>query len=206
MGVNTWVRSWIPDEEIVGMAIRHGEAFGLSDSLTVWEDGVAVYRPTVHYAYMPCHETLSSLCELRGRNYDLQSKVRIMGDEITSGADTLGALLMGHPYNSWWTGSSLDIEEARSLAPGQNATTLQVAAGIIGAVLWMIDNPKEGICSPDDLPHDFVLDIAKPYLGKFISTASDWTPLKNRKIFFKENPASKANPDPWQFENYLFID
>ncbi|MFA6097404.1 MAG: saccharopine dehydrogenase NADP-binding domain-containing protein [Candidatus Paceibacterota bacterium] len=206
MGVNTWVRSWLPDEEIVGMAIRHGEAFGLSDSLTVWEDGVAVYRPTVHYAYMPCHETLSSLCELRGRNYDLQSKVRIMGDEITSGADTLGALIMGHPYNSWWTGSSLDIEDARILAPGQNATTLQVAAGIIGAVLWMIENPKEGICSPDDLPHDFVLDFAKPYLGKFISVASDWTPLKNRKIFFKENPASKPNPDPWQFENYLFID
>jgi len=206
MGINTWVRSWIPDEEIVGMAIRHGEAFGLSDHLTVWKNGKAVYRPTVHYAYMPCHETLSSLCELRGRNYDLQDKVRIMGDEITSGADTLGALLMGHPYNSWWTGSSLDITEARTMAPGQNATTLQVAAGIISAVLWMIENPKEGICSPDDLPHDFVLDIARPYLGKFISTPSDWTPLKNRKIFFKENPAAKSDPDPWQFENYLFID
>lgn len=206
MGINTWVRSWIPDEEIVGMMIRHGEAFGLSDRLTVWEDGRAIYRPTVHYAYMPCHETLSSLCELRGRNYELQPMIRIMTDEITSGEDTLGALLMGHPYNSWWTGSSLSIDEARSLAPGQNATTLQVAAGIVAAVLWMLENPREGIKLPDDLPHDFVLDIAKPYLGKFISTPSDWTPLKNRKIFFKENPAAKPNPDPWQFENFLFID
>ena len=25
-----------------------------------------------------------------------------MSDEITSGADILGALLMGHAYNSWW--------------------------------------------------------------------------------------------------------
>ncbi|MDP3056923.1 MAG: saccharopine dehydrogenase NADP-binding domain-containing protein [bacterium] len=206
MGINTWVRSWIPDEEIVGMAIRHGEAFGLSDFLTVWENGKAVYRPTVHYAYMPCHETLSSLCELRGRNYELQPKIRIMGNEITKGADTLGALLMGHPYNSWWTGSSLDINEARILAPGQNATTLQVAAGIIAAVLWMIENPLKGINSPDGLPHDAVLKFAKPYLGKFISTPSDWTPLKNRKIFFKENPASKVNSDPWQFENFLFVD
>ncbi len=205
MGINTWVRSWIPDEEIVGMMIRHGEAFSLSDYLTVWENGKAVYRPTVHYAYMPCHETLSSLCELRGRNYDLQSKVRILQDEITSGADILGALVMGHPYNSWWTGSVLTIEESRSLVPGQNATTLQVAAGIIAAVLWMLENPRKGINSPDSLPHDFVLDIAKPYLGKFISTSSDWTPLKNRKIFFKENPASKSNPDPWQFENFVFI-
>ena len=110
MGINTWVKSWIPNEEIVGMMIRHGEAFGLSDRLTVWEDGKAIYRPTVNYSYMPCHETLSSLHELRGRSYELQPKIRILRDEITSGEDTLGALLMGHCYNSWWTGSSLGIE------------------------------------------------------------------------------------------------
>lgn len=206
MGINTWVRSWLPDEEIVGMMIRHGEAFGISDRLTVWKDGKAIYRPTVNYSYMPCHETLSSLHELRGRNYELQPNIRIMTDEITSGDDTLGALLMGHRYNSWWTGSSLSVEEARSIVPGQNATTLQVAAGVVAAILWMIENPREGIKLPDDLPHDFILDIAKPYLGKFISAPSDWTPLKNRKIFFKENPAAKHNSDPWQFENFLFID
>ena len=32
---------------------------------------------------------------------------------------------------------------------------------------------------PDDLPHEYVLEIAKPYLGKFISMPSDWTPLKH---------------------------
>jgi homospermidine synthase len=206
MGINTWVRSWIPNEEIVGMVIRHGEAFGLSDRLTVWEGDKAAYRPTVHYAYMPCHETLSSLHELRGKNYVLPPKLRIMGDEIICGADILGALLMGHQYNSWWTGSALTIEEARRLAPGQNATTLQVALGVISSVLWMIENPRQGICLPDDLPHDFVLNIAKPYLGDFISTPSDWTPLKNRTIYFKENPASQADEeDIWQFRNFLFL-
>jgi homospermidine synthase len=221
MGMNTWVRSWIPNEEIVGMVIRHGEAFGLSDRLTVWDDEnfdpskgfdddyykgkKALYRPTMHYAYMTCHETLSSICELRGRNYEMQSKVRIMTDEITKGADILGALLMGHPYNSWWTGSDLSIQEARRVAPGQQATTLQVAAGIMASVLWMMENPKQGLKIPDDLPHDFVLDFAKPYLGNFISTPSDWTPLKNRKVYFKENPATKPAADVWQFENFRFI-
>ena len=205
MGLNTWVRSWIPNEEIVGMVIRHGEAFGLSDRLTVWDGDKAIYRPTVHYAYMPCHETLSSLCELRGRNYEMQPKVRILEDEITSGADILGALLMGHDYNSWWTGSNLTIEEARRLAPGQNATTLQVAAGVIGAVLWMMENPRKGLNLPDDLPHDFVLNFAKPYLGEFISRPSDWTPLKNRTVVFKENPLSESHQDPWQFKNFLFL-
>jgi len=205
MGINTWVRSWIPNEEIVGMVIRHGEAFGISDRLTVWKKGKAVYRPTVHYAYHTCHETISSLHELRSRNYEMQPKVRIMGDEITKGDDILGALLMGHRYKSWWTGSVLSIGEARRLAPGENATTLQVAAGVVSAACWMLENPWMGVRLPDDLPHDFVLKVAKPYLGKIVSKPYDWTPLKNRKIFFKENPDSKPDRDPWQFKNFLFI-
>jgi homospermidine synthase len=203
MGIHTKVRSWIPNEEIVGMVIRHGEAFGISDRLTVWENGEAVYRPTVHYAYMPCHETLSSLWEFEGMGYELQSKLRIMSDEVVKGKDTLGALLMGHHFQSWWTGSILDIDEARELLPGQNATTIQVALGVISAVMWAIENPKKGICLPDDLPHDYVLDISKPYLGTFVSQNYDWTPLKNRKVFFKENPANEADPETWQFKNFL---
>jgi len=205
MGINTLVRSWIPEEEIVGMVIRHGETFGISDRLTVWEDGVARYRPTVHYAYMPCHETLSSLWELKGRAYELQPRLRIMSDEITNGADILGALVMGHKYNAWWTGSILDIHEARRLVPGQNATTIQVALGVVSAVQWMIKNPRRGICLPDDLPHDYVLKIAKPYLGRFVSQGYDWTPLKNRKVIFKEHPHSRHDPDPWQFKNFLLL-
>ncbi|MFH1257285.1 MAG: saccharopine dehydrogenase C-terminal domain-containing protein [Candidatus Diapherotrites archaeon] len=206
MGINTWVHSWVPDYEIVGMVIRHGEAFGLSDSWTVWKNGKAIYRPTVHYAYMPCDETISSLHELRCRNYEMQPKLRILDDkEITSGADILGALLMGHEFNSWWAGSILTIEESRKLAPGQNATTIQVAISVIAAAMWAIENPRKGFCLPDDLPHEFVLKISKPYLGEFVSKPSDWTPLGNRKVYFKENPASKPDKkDVWQFKNFLF--
>lgn len=207
MGMNTWVRSWIPYQEIVGMVIRHGEAFTISDKLTVWRKGRPVYRPTVHYAYMPCHETLASLHELRCRNYELQPKCRIMSDEITKGEDILGALIMGHRYNSWWTGSVLSIEESRKLVPHQNATTMQVAIGVVAATMWMIENPEKGFCVPDDLPHDYVLNIAKPYLGKLVSEAADWTPLRDFQIFFKENP--NYHPDHknlWSFKNFMFRD
>ena len=207
MGMNTWVRSWIPCHEIVGMVIRHGEAFTISDKLTVWKNGKAVYRPTVHYAYMPCHETLSSLHELRCRNYELQPKVRIMSDEIVGGEDILGALLMGHRYNSWWTGSVLSIEESRRLVPHQNATTMQVAIGVVAATMWMIENPKKGLCVPDDLPYDYILKTAKPYLGRFISEASDWTPFKNYKVIFRENTnAYLDKKNMWAFKNFLFKD
>jgi len=205
MGMNTRVKSYVPEiGPIEGMVVRHGEAFGISDRLTVCDkDGYPIYRPTVHYAYMPCHEALASLDELRARNYELQPKMRIMGDEITSGKDILGALIMGHPYLSWWTGSILSIEEARKLAPGQNATTLQVAAGIISGIKYMIENPNKGILIPDDIPHDYILEIAKPYLGELHSKPYEWTPLKSRPIFFKENPEHLIlDKDPWQFENF----
>ena len=205
MGMNTWVRSWVPNNEIIGMVIRHGEAFSMSDKLTVWKNGKAVYRPTVHYAYMPCDDTIASLHELRARNYELQAKQRIMGDEITKGEDILGALIMGHRYSSWWTGSILSIDESRRLMPHQNATTVQVAIGVVSAVMWMIENPHKGVCVPDDLPHDYILDKVKPYLGKLASESSDWTPFKNYQIFFKENPHSYLDKkNPWSFRNFLF--
>ena len=204
MGMNTWVRSWVPNYNTHGMVVRHGEAFTISDSLTVWENGKAVYRPTMHYAYCPCDNAIISLNELRGYDYQLQPNLRIMNDEITSGSDILGALLMGHDYNSWWTGSDLSIEESRRLVPHQNATTMQVAISVVAATLWMIENPGRGIVSPDDIPHDYILDICKPYLGRFISTPSDWTPLKHRKQYFgKYSQPDLDASDPWQFKNFL---
>jgi homospermidine synthase len=204
MGINTWVRSWVPYYSVHGLVIRHGEAFTVTDALTVWEDGVAVYRPTVHYAYCPCDAAIASLHEFRGYNYRLQPKLRIMTDEIVAGADILGALIMGHVYNSWWTGSILTIEESRQLVPHQNATTMQVACSVVAAVGWMIENPNRGVCVPDDLPHEYILEQASPYLGQCLSLRSDWTPLKDATDFFGLGPRRVRTPrDPWQFKNFL---
>jgi homospermidine synthase len=204
MGMNTWVRSWVPDYTIQGMVVRHGEAFTISDKLTVWNGKKAAYRPTVHYAYCPCDEAISSLNEMRGYNYRLVENQRIMNDEITSGSDILGALLMGHPYNSWWTGSDLSIEQSRQLVPHQNATTMQVAISVTAASLWMIQHPREGVCVPDELPQDYILQVAKPYLGRFISKPKDWTPLVDRVNPFRGfNQPDLDVKDPWQFKNFL---
>ena len=204
MGMNTWVRSWVPNYCIHGMVVRHGEAFTISDKLTVWKNGKAVYRPTVHYAYCPADVAIASLNELRGYDYQLQPRSRILNDEITSGSDILGALLMGHGYNSWWIGSDLSIEESRRLVPHQNATTMQVAISVVGAVMWMIENPERGVVVPDELPHEYILKISKPYLGKFISKPSDWTPLKHVTNPFKGYSKPDLDlKDPWQFKNFL---
>lgn len=192
-GINTFVKSRVPSQEIVGMIVRHGEAFTLSDALTLWKrDGTALYRPTVHYAYCPCVEALRALEDLRMHNYVMQEKWRVMNDEITGGIDELGVLLMGHDFNAWWTGTVLSIEEARSLVPGQNATTLQVAVSVLAAVCWIIEHPAEGVNIPDQLPHRDILKVAGPYLGTMPSIPIDWTPT-----------GKKADADTWQFANFL---
>ena len=187
------------------MVIRHGESFGMSDRWTVWKDGKAIYRPTVCYVYQPCDATLESLTELRANNYQLPEKLRILDvKEIESGADILGALLMGHPYHSWWTGSILSIEEANILEPGQNATTIQVGIGLVAAVMWMIEHPREGFCLPDDLPYDYILQIAIPFLGEFYSAPSYWTPLKGTIPGSLDVADCAGDEDQiWQFNNFV---
>ncbi|MBU6347807.1 MAG: hypothetical protein KGQ38_04265, partial [Actinomycetales bacterium] len=188
-----------------GMVVRHGEAFTITDHLTTFnEDGSARYRPTVHYAYCPSDAAIASMRELNARNWVLQDKLRIMNDEIIDGEDRLGVLLMGHPYQAWWTGSLLSIHEARRLVPGQSATTLQVAASILGAVAWMVQNPNEGLCVPDDLPWREVLEVASEFLGEQISIQADWNPTKNRVDVFEGWSDHKYDEtDPWQFGNFL---
>ena len=206
-GMETWVRSWVPTGEIRGMIIRHGEALTINDHLTVWgDDGNPIYRPTVHDAYCPSDVAVSSVLELRMRNWQLQSQQRILNDEITSGSDDLGVLLMGHPFKSWWTGSLLSIEAARAIVGHQNATTLQVAGSIIAAVTWMIEHPNRGVCVPDDLPWREVLKVASPYLGTVHSAPVDWDPLTTRNDLFPtfaDDTDRLDLDDPWQFGNFL---
>jgi len=208
MGINTQVVSWVPHCPIVGMVVRHGEAFSITEALSVRDAaGTTIYRPTVHYAYCPCDAAIASLWELRGNDFRLQSRHRVMTDEITSGSDRLGALVMGHPLGAWWCGTDLSIEESRRLVPNQNATTVQVAISVVAATLWMIENPAAGVKLPDELPHEFVLGIARPYLGRFLSLPSDWTPLKHySSAFHKFNRPAIDRADPWQFKNFLLTD
>jgi homospermidine synthase len=199
-GMSVKVRSWTPSEgPYHGFLITHGEAISIADYFTLCENGRLVYRPTCHYAYHPCDDAVLSNHEIAGKNWVLQPKWRIFMDEIYDGVDELGALIMGHPKGAYWYGSQLSIQEARRLAPHNNATSLQVAAGVLGGLVWAIENPRRGIVDPDDLDYRRVLDIADPYLGNVVGVYSDWTPLHERGWLFPED----VDPsDPWQFKNF----
>ena len=144
-------------------------------------------------------EAIDSVLELRMRNWEMQPRQRILNDEIVSGRDELGVLLMGHRKGAYWYGSQLTLAEARALAPHNSATTLQVAAGVLAGCVWAIRNPERDVVEPDQLPHDEILAIARPYLGEMLGAYTDWTPLADREWLFSE---SLDRDDPWQFVNF----
>jgi homospermidine synthase len=204
-GASVSVRSWTPTEgQYHGLLITHGEAISISDFLTVraGKGDKVVYRPTCHYAYHPCDDTVLSVHELAGRGWVAQDQRRIFMDDIYDGVDELGALLMGHQRGAYWYGSRISVHEARRLAPYNNATSIQVAAGVLGGVVWAMENPDAGVIDPEDVDFQRVLEIANPYLGEVVGVYSDWTPLAGRNHPFPEDVDAS---DPWQFKNFRVV-
>ncbi len=198
-GAATRVRSWTPlGGPMHAFLVTHGEAVSIADYLTIGNGANPKYRPTCHYAYQPCDDAVLSLHELAGREWRAQDGKRIVRDEAR-GVDELGVLLMGHPRGAYWLGSRLSTERARTLAPYNSATTLQVAAGVMAAVVWAMRNPDRGVVDPDEMPFDEILALCRPYLGQVFGAYSDWTPLKERQGFF---PESVDSDDCWQFLNF----
>lgn len=156
------------------------------------------YRPTVHYAYHLCPDAILSLKELVQRNYITQKEKRILLKDIVDGYDELGVLLMGNKKGAYWYGSHLSIHEARKLVKHNNATSLQVAAGVLSGMIWAIENPERGIIEPEDIDHEYILSLAFPYLGKVDGYYTDWTPLRDRG---NSNDKYTDQGDPWQFIN-----
>ena len=200
-GYATKVRSWTPTSRAQhAWVITHHESIAISDYLTVKEGNRVMYRPTVHYAYHPCDGAVLSLDELAANNGELQKKHRLISKDILSGGvDELGVLLMGHAKGAYWYGSRLSIDEARKLVPHNNATGLQVTASMLGAMVWAIQNPTKGIVDADEMDHELVINVARPYLGEVFGEYTDWTPLQGRGKLFPEQFDAE---DPWQFENF----
>ena len=198
-GVATRVRSWTPiNGPYHGFLITHAEAVSIADYLTVRKDAQVLYRPTVHYSYHPSDAAVLSVHEFCGRNYQIQDRKRILMDDISKGIDELGVLLAGHKRNAYWYGSQLSIEQARALAPYNNATSLQVTVSVLAGMVWAMENPNSGLTEPEDMDFRRVLEICMPYLGPVVGQYSEWTPLSDRERLF---PEDLDKSDPWQFKN-----
>jgi homospermidine synthase len=142
---------------------------------------------------------VASVHEFRGKELRMQDKKRVVKTEIIDGRDELGVLLLGGAMN-WWCGSLMSIQEANRVLPGEGPTTIQVAANMLAGIIYMIQNPRLGYIEPEELPFEFIINLAKPYLGTFHSAPTTWTPLSDRTSLFRTNTDPRH---PWRIENFL---
>ena len=202
-GANTRVRTWCPTPgPQYGFLVTHNEAISIADYYTVRDKkGEVTFRPTCHYAYHPCNDAVLSLHEMFGANGKAQPVHHVLDEEeLVDGSDELGVLLYGHDKNAFWYGSQLSLEEARKLAPYQNATGMQVTSAVLAGMVWALENPGEGIVETDEMNHRRCLEVQMPYLGPVKGYYTDWTPVDGRPGLFPEDIDRK---DPWQFRNIL---
>lgn len=202
-GADTRVRTWTPGAgPHFGYLVTHNEAISIADYFTVKAGRKAVYRPTCHYAYHPANDAVLSWHELFGAGGKRHPKNHVMDEtEVFDGGDELGVLLYGHKKNAYWFGSRLSIDEARKLAPYQNATGMQVTSAVLAGIIWAMENPKAGVVETEEMDYARCNEVQRPYLGSVFGEYTDWNPLKTRHGLFDEKLDKR---DPWQFANIIW--
>lgn len=186
-GAKVRLRSWLPSTgEQTGMLLTHHEVISIARLLETGD-----YQPSVCYVYTPCPKAQKSLLQLQAGH--AVSKFCVLNGDAAQGFDEVGVLLV-HDTGSLWHGSTLSCDEARSLAPYNSATSLQVVAGILGALAWMLDHPRAGVVEAEAMDSAQVLAVARPYLGLISTVETDWQPgapltfdkFRNEKDFLYE--------------------
>lgn len=170
-------QSYLPDEPIIGRVIPHGEACSLPEFLAL-----PGYCPTVHYVYKLCPQTNAQFARMSEEELKRVTKWRVMDPQTDDleGEDRVGALLIlnknpitGENKNwTYWSGSILGQGTSKFFGP----TIVQVAAGTITAIRYTLEFPDKGPIYPEDLPVEYVMKFAKPYLGTVYSGPMSWSP------------------------------
>jgi homospermidine synthase len=171
-GHQTIVRTWTPMHgEFPACVLTHNESISIADYLTLGDARQPLYRPTVYYAYRPADVAIESLA-LLNRPY----RARVMKDDIADGIDELGVFVMSGRGTSLWLGSALSIAHARSRAPLNNATSLQVASSIVGGIEWMLAHPFAGIVESDEVEHAALFERVRPWWEPMQRRYTSWRP------------------------------
>lgn len=176
LAYRTRAQSYVPYRKILGMVVPHEEVITLQKFLT--RPG---YAPTICYVYEINPHT--ARCFDEGIIDEKNGEVLTPEANKLSGADKVGALflLARNPLTgeagtwSYWCGTILETTD-----PVFSATVIQVAAGVLAAMRWMIANPLGGVRFPEELPHEEMLNSARPFLGEIFSAPVAFTPASTR--------------------------
>lgn len=169
------IQSWSPSTGAqMAMVIPHHEAASIAQYLTVCQNEVVLYRPSVLYAYNPSPALWESLQDVQSPQ-GAREKTVFCGNAPTQ-FDELGVLFITEE-GTFWHGSRLSVQTARQLASHNGPTTLQVTSSIAAALAWALENPLQGVVEAEDLDCEFVLDKCISYLGEVFFCTSTWSPI-----------------------------
>ena len=210
-GMETWVRSWVP--------VRRDPRHGHPPRRVVHDErpphGVgrrrrARCRATARRSTTPTTRAdvaINSVLELRMRNWEMQPRQRILNDEIIIGSRRARRAAHGPRLHVVVDRLAAVDRRGPGLVPHQNATTLQVAASIVGAVDLDDRQPRSRPAGPrraalgtgaqgrQEVPRHVPLGTDR------LDPADDRATTCSRS-----GPASRDGldlDDPWQFTNFL---
>ena len=166
--------------KFTGRCIHHGEGISLNRYL-----GSFKYAPTMHYVYKLNPYTEKIIDEytpdqlINVMNDPEKWKVLNMFDDKIEGYDNVGALFISrkNPFTEkdelfyFWTGSILHTDYTKNVLKDQyfGPTVIQVMAGVLSGVVWMLKHKNRGLCFGEDIDDKFVIKMSKKYLGKYYS-------------------------------------
>jgi homospermidine synthase len=190
------IKSLVPSSgNFHGFLVPHTEVFSLAELLLKKYKNFT-YQPSIYFVYHPCPSAVFAIRNPAVRKRPTPKQKQLLFDDIIEGHDEFGILIFRKDSpDVYWFGSRLDIHEARHLAPNNNATSLQVSAGILAGLVWIIENPEQGLIEPEAVNFERALEIATPYLGKL---EGHWVRWPDTKIL----PGQHASYT-WQFSEFL---
>lgn len=182
LGINT--NNDVEFTYIEGRCIHHGEGISLNRFIGTFD-----YSPTMHYAYKlnpitdKLLDTLSQKQLVDISENPKKWKVLNVYEDKLYGYDNVGALFIfdknpitnvNEPF-SFWTGSILHTDYTKKILHDKyfGPTIIQVMAGILSGIRWMIKNKNSGICFGEDLDDNYIIKLSKKYLGKYYSGPVD---------------------------------
>jgi len=199
LAVETRLYTYYPGGCFEGFIVPHEETISIARHLEVSIEEKVIYRPTVIFVYKPPALAEEYLFRSKVNSYpnpdkdkpqdgvDCEGTVIMRGhkfpydweivyDQISSGAEYVGILVMGENFEPIWVGNCLEINNLRKMTNKkglfwQTPTITPVAASALAAVCFMINNKtKGGIYFPDDIKdYKKIIKIAEKYTSKTIS-------------------------------------
>ena len=118
---------------------------------------------------------------IRGYKYPKISQI-IYKENISSGTEYVGILLLGSKFNPVWVGNRIEkhfLYKSKKDSYWQTPTITPVAMSALAAAIWMIKNKeKGGIYFPDEInEYNDIINFAEKYISKTI-----YKTFKKKKI------------------------